>query len=91
MSKSRIVPLLIKVRGGTLSGTFEWRNKDYGKPSTANIEKYVVAGCKSLGKNGANYHIGKEHGISTPSSAEIIRQRTGEVLAKWKAPVFWVI
>lgn len=56
----------------------EWR-KQSGRPTTANIDKWVAAVEQSM-IDGPNKHLGIDQCVY----ARIIRQRTGEVVAEWE-------
>lgn len=69
-----------------------WNSKGWGRPTKANLAKWVSKYIKSLQKGGANYHVSRSLGyIPVPTKAKIIRQKTGEVVATWLAPKFMVI
>jgi hypothetical protein len=68
----------------------EWA-KEYGTATTQNIQKYMddfVASCKP---GGCNEHLGL---TEIPYRATVKKQgKNGvhEILAEWKAPMFWAI
>lgn len=63
-----------------------------GRPTNANLAKYIRAHIKSLKKGGVNYHVSLAlKYIPVPHKARIVRQKTGDVVATWKAPSFMVI
>ena len=74
-----------------------WRVKGYGqvpgygKPTDANLEKFVHGYAKSLEIGGVNEHVSKALGhVPYPTSARIVDQDTGAVVASWKAGMFQV-
>jgi hypothetical protein len=70
----------------------EWKVKEYGKPTTANIETYIYKFIESLKPSGCNYHISQSLGyLPIPNAAKIIRQKSSKIVAEWKAPMFMVI
>jgi hypothetical protein len=72
----------------TMLTPMSWRS-EYGKPTAENLEKYVRKYIDSLKIGGTNQHVSLSLGyIPVPDSARIVRQKTGEVVATWKAPMF---
>lgn len=68
-----------------------WFNKEKGKPTAANLEKYIHAYAKSLEPGGANEHVSEHFGyIPYPRWARIVEQSSGAVVAEWKAGTFQV-
>lgn len=69
--------------------SMEWK-RSYGKPTTANLEKFIIVYAKSLETNGCNAHISKGLGfIPYPSKAKIKFNKTnGATVVEWKAPMF---
>lgn len=64
-----------------------WR----GKATAGALEQWVFSYSKSLELGGVNQHISQKLGhIPYPNKARIVRQATGEVVAKWKAGLFQV-
>jgi len=64
----------------------------HGKPSEKNIERYVRDFAKSLEVGHVNYGLSKMFGfMPIPNRAEIIHQKSGEVVATWEQPSFWCI
>ena len=64
----------------------------HGRATAERLEKYIADFIDSLKVGGCNYHISKQVGwMPIPSKAEIINQKTGEVVAVWNAPKFMVI
>ena len=79
--------LRIIVESGSYCTPMEWRvsgsriaGSGYGKPTTANIAKWVAVYEKSLLPGGVNSHIGFDKVLS----ASITNQKIGEVVAEWK-------
>jgi len=63
-----------------------------GKPTDKNVEKYVQAYNNSLKSDGVNKHVSQSLGyMPMAHKAELIEQATGNVVAKWNAPMFQVI
>jgi len=69
-----------------------WDVKRHGRPTEANLEKYVMAYAKSLEVGGSNEGISNAFGyIPYPRSAKIVRNVLGgEVVASWKAAMFQI-
>ncbi len=89
MGASRLVPVIVKfVCAGNVAMTpSAWQSKYCGKPNDANLAKHIDHLSKSFLPGGVNEHCGPTKIVS----AEVIRQSTGEVLAKWTMPMFEVI
>ena len=69
-----------------------WFVNEKGRPTAANLEAYVHAYIDSCKVGGCNEHLSQAYGfIPVPSFARIVDQRTGGVVAEWKAPAFLVI
>jgi hypothetical protein len=69
-----------------------WEVKSKGKPTEANIEKYVRAFVDSQKIGGCNEHLSRSAGfIQVPNRARIIRQADNQVVAEWRAPMFMAI
>lgn len=88
--KSKLITNLILVDGKSYG---EWQTKFAGSPSNANLEKFVYKLMDSFNKkDGVNYHITKSNNkMFTPSKAQIKNQRSGRIIAEWKAPPFMLI
>ena len=66
-------------------------NKEYGKPNTKNLENFVSKMNESYLPTGVNSHITKMRGyIVCVYKARIIHQKSGDIVAEWKAPSFQV-
>ncbi len=89
--------LILECPGMSLT-PFGWSVKDDGKPTAANLEKYVMAFAKSLENGGANAHLRVSmqgcQVIPYPKSARIetnVKARqVPQVMATWKAAMFQV-
>lgn len=69
-----------------------WNCKRDGRPTEANAEKYRQEMNKTFLPGGVNYHISESCGFTIHiSTVWIIRQSTGELVAKAKAPMFEVM
>lgn len=56
-----------------------------GRPTVANLERYVFAYVDG----GVNVHLSESLGyIPIPHSARIVRQKTGRIVASWQAAMF---
>jgi hypothetical protein len=79
MGRSRTIPLLVTctVDKGNWSAA-EWRTKESGKPTKANLEKWVAAVEESCA-TGVNKHIG----LTKILTAKIVRQKDGETTATY--------
>lgn len=77
---------------GNASACMAWDSKRNGKPSAANLEKWVMAYAKSLELGGANEHISKAEGfIPYPRRAEVrVNKPGGAIVAEWKAALFQI-
>lgn len=75
------------------NGVQEWPTKFAGKPTPANIEKFIVAYVKSAKPDGANAHLGGGSGWPSqpPTRAYVYDQMKGEIIGQWTAPKFWVV
>jgi hypothetical protein len=68
-----------------------WDVKTKGKTTDQNLEKYLIDFGKSFEVGRVNDHISKSIGyIPYPQKGRIINQRTNEIVAIWKAPMFMV-
>ena len=64
-----------------------WR----GRATPKRLQEWVFAYARSLQVGGVNAHISTMLGyVPFPASARIVRQRTGEIVATWKAGLFQV-
>ena len=65
---------------GVHSTEFCWHCRIYGKPTVANLEKYIMAYIRSQYAGGCNEHLAKHFGrIMVPNSAYIRRNvRNGD-------------
>ena len=72
-------------------GPLAYDVKKDGKPSVANLEKFVKAYIKSFSAGGANVKISEDEGyIPIANRAELIGQKDGTKI-EWKAPAFMVL
>ena len=63
----------------------------HGEATDANLERYVFTYAKSLEIGGVNEHISVSRGhVPYPTEAKIVNQRTGEIVATWKAGMFQI-
>lgn len=92
MGQSRMWTYSLKFRcvSGKHYTPNEWRVKShrlygpgFGKPTPENIDKWV-SGFEQSMIDGVNKHLGTDQVVY----AEIVDQRTGEVVAKWKRSEF---
>jgi hypothetical protein len=69
-----------------------WNTRSFGRASTENLEKYVLAYGKSLEIGGTNEHISKELGYIPYPNRAVIRfnHAHGATIASWVAPQFMV-
>lgn len=69
-----------------------WNSKQNGKPTAANLEKWVMAYAKSLEIGGCNEHISKSLGHIPYPRRAVVRENKpgGAVVAEWKAGMFQV-
>ncbi len=71
---------------------FMWDVKRHGRPTEANLEKYVMTYAKSLEIGGSNVGISNALGyIPYPRAAKIVHNvHGGSLVASWKAAMFQV-
>lgn len=68
-----------------------WEVGRRGRPTRANLERYIFRYADSLKAGGVNAHVSKALGfVPYPREARIVNQRTGAVVAHWKADRFQV-
>ena len=68
-----------------------WRQGWRGRATDRGLESYMVKYTDSLKVGGCNHHLCSGGVMPIPNSAKIVNQKTGEVVATWKAPLFWVV
>lgn len=85
-----VTPMEWRVGGRRVGST---REKGYGKPTAANLVKFVEGYMRSLEAGGSNAHLAKHYGfIPYPNWAKIVRNDgSREVVAEWKAPMFMAV
>jgi hypothetical protein len=69
-----------------------WDIKHHGRPTPANLEKYVRAYAKSLEAGGSNEHLSKDAGYIPYPNRAVIRYNHshGHPVCSWVAPNFMV-
>lgn len=69
-----------------------WDVKRYGRPTEANLEKWVMTFAKSLEAGGVNAHLSESLGyVPYPRTVVVKMNYTGgPVVASWKAAMFQV-
>lgn len=69
-----------------------WNIKSYGRPTPANLEKFVRVYAKSLEAGGCNEHLAKELGYIPYPNRAVIRfnHNHGNPVCSWVAPTFMV-
>ena len=73
-------------------GRLTWDCKTHGRPTDKNAEKFRVSLNKSYALGGCNYPISQSYGfIIHASKVRVIRQSTGEIVAKADAPTFEIV
>lgn len=79
-------------RGDNFKTPMTWNSRQSGRPTAANLEKYVKVYAKSLEQGGVNAHVSEALGfIPYPNSAEIrLNDLSRQVIATWKAAMFQV-
>lgn len=83
MGRSYTPPYRVEHDGSTPSA---WR-REYGKPTEANLSKFIQEYSRSLEAGGCNQHVSKPLGyIPYPSWARIVRQCDGVVVASLIVP-----
>lgn len=81
MGKVRTPTFRIESRWfGRQVSNMEWKTKEYGRPTTENIDRYVTTMEESMKPGGVNAHLG----FSPILEVQIVRQSTGEVVASWE-------
>lgn len=70
-----------------------WDCKRMGRPSAKNLEAVLVRYLKSCEPGGVNYHLTEMlgHLPNMPTTARVVRQSTGEIVAEWTCPMFYVV
>ena len=64
-----------------------WDTRRYGKPTEANLARFIQELESSTAPDGVNAHLG----VMQVSAARIVRQRDGKVLAIWQPRPFGVL
>lgn len=64
-----------------------WNAKHSGRPTAANLARYVEGLEESTREGGVNAHLG----ATVVWSAKIIRQATGDTVATYNGPLFAAI
>lgn len=91
MGRSFTPPYTLEVTDNDRSWKTAWVVKDYGRPTLANLKRWICSYERSL-ELGVNQHISKRLGyIPYVNRADIIRQKTHELIVVWKAPSFRVV
>jgi hypothetical protein len=73
------------------SYTMPWNTeKPYGmRPTDANLEKWIVSYNESFKVGGINHDVSIMKGVIVHAHrADIYNQKTGTIVATWKAPMF---
>lgn len=103
MGRSRTPTLIVREQGNFRQiGAPEWRVRSrgpfqgMGRPTRANLARFIQAGNRTFQENGVNWHITegmRTNGSLGPNeypevlSAQIVRNDgSGEVVASWSAP-----
>lgn len=92
MGRSVMIPIVLQLYTPDSHTTAsEWRTSarhgipGYGKPTVENLKRYIKRYNHSLRPGGANSHIGRR---GRATGGQIRSQKTGAVLAEWRAPTF---
>jgi hypothetical protein len=81
MGRTRAIRFVVNVTPVTGYQTpSEWQTKFAGRPSDANLAKWVALYHESLAPGGVNAHIGPSGRLV---AATVIDQHTGDVRARW--------
>lgn len=64
-----------------------WHPAQYGRPTQANFNKFILSLEQSTAPGGANHHLG----ISQVLAARLVRQSDGVTVATWKPGPFQVV
>lgn len=69
-----------------------WDVLTMGRPSIPNLERYVLAMERSFEAGGANSRLSERLGyVPYANKAQIVRQKTDEIVVEWTAPAFRVV
>jgi hypothetical protein len=87
-----VTPKYAMVVDGNPNTCMIWDVKRYGKPTVANVEKWVMAFAKSLEAGGSNAKISEDLGyVPYPRDVYVKLNYTGgAIVARWKAAMFQV-
>lgn len=87
-----VTPKYAMTVDGNPETCFTWDCKRYGRPTAANVEKWVMTYAKSLEAGGVNVGISEALGyVPYPRSVVVkLNQLGGAVVASWKAAMFQV-
>jgi hypothetical protein len=87
-----VTPKYAMTVDGNPETCFTWDCKRYGRPTVANIEKWVMAFAKSLEVGGSNAHLSESLGYIPYPRTVVVKynERNGVVVASWKAAMFQV-
>lgn len=91
MSRSTTPTYRVEVKANKPIGMFGWNGRQDGAATEANLEKWRQSYNTSFQVGGVNGPINDGDIIVHISSAKLIRQSTGEVVAETKAPAFEII
>jgi hypothetical protein len=93
MGKSFTPTYRIEITDDKGEHRYAWSVASYGKPTASNLKIYIQKYIESLKcPKGANCHVSKSLGyILEPNKARIVRQKGGQVVAKWEAEKFMTI
>lgn len=61
--------------------------RDYGRPTDANLARFVKGLVESTKPGGVNSHLGQLY----ITAAQVVRQATGEIVAVYYASLFEVV
>ena len=89
MGKSITPTYRLELEGNLRATPMAWNVKEAGRPTAENLERAVQVLNASYAPAGCNRHVADALEIEpVHTSARIVRQATGQVVAEWRAPSF---
>ena len=92
MGRSTTLTFIAETTDQTGTYVITWNTKTHGKPTDENAARYRKGLNDSFLPGGVNEHvITREGAVIHTSKVKVIRQSSGEVVAKDYAPLFEVV
>ena len=91
MGRSTIPTYRVEVKANKPMGMFGWNGRQDGAATEANLEKWRQSYNTSFQIGGVNGPTSDSEIIVHISSAKLIRQSTGEVVAEVTGPAFEIV